>query len=98
MAAPGRVMTFGFSSSAEFRAERIDDRGAGGIEFDFIAPTGRARLTRPLAGRHNISNALAALAPSSVWAVRADEAKEVFPRLEPERTRGRVLLYDAGLS
>src|SRR5882724_6617463 len=35
-AAPGRVMTFGFSSSAEFRAERIDDRGADGIEFDFI--------------------------------------------------------------
>src|SRR5882762_4253391 len=97
-AAPGRVMTFGFSSSAEFRAERIDDRGAGGIEFDFIAPTGRARLTLPLAGRHNISNALAALAAASVWGVGAVEAKEVFPRLEPAGMRGRVLRYDAGFS
>jgi len=98
VAAPGRVMTFGFSSSAEFRAERIDDRGADGIEFDFIAPTERARLTLPLAGRHNISNALAALAAASVWGVGAVEAKEVFPRLEPAGMRGRVLRYDAGFS
>jgi UDP-N-acetylmuramoyl-tripeptide--D-alanyl-D-alanine ligase len=97
-AAPGRVMTFGFSSSAEFRAERIDDRGADGSEFDFIAPAGRARLTLPLAGRHNISNALAALAAASVWGVGTAEAKEVFPRLEPAGMRGRVLRYDAGFS
>src|SRR5258706_2295916 len=96
--APGRVMTFGFSSSAEFRAEHIDDHGADGIEFDFVAPTERARLTLPLAGRHNISNALAALAAASVWGVGAVEAKEVFPRLEPAGMRGRVLRYDAGFS
>jgi UDP-N-acetylmuramoyl-tripeptide--D-alanyl-D-alanine ligase len=95
-AAPGRVVTFGFSSAADFRAERIDDRGADGGEFDFIAPAGRARLTLPLAGRHNISNALAALAAASVWGVGAAEAKEVFPRLEPAGMRGRVLRYDAG--
>ncbi len=96
--APGRVVTFGFSSGADFRAERIDDRGADGSEFDFVGPTGRARLPLPLAGRHNISNALAALAAASVWGVGAAEAKEVFPRLEPAGMRGRVLHYDAGFS
>src|SRR5580692_5444371 len=60
--APGRVLTFGFSGGADFRAERIEDRGAEGTEFDFIAAGSRTRLSLPLAGRHNISNALAALA------------------------------------
>jgi UDP-N-acetylmuramoyl-tripeptide--D-alanyl-D-alanine ligase len=97
-AAPGRVVTFGFASGADFRAERIDDRGADGSEFDFIGPASRARLTLPLAGRHNISNALAALAAASVWDVGVAEAKKVFPGLEPAGMRGRVLRYDAGFS
>ena len=96
--APGQVVTFGFSSGAQFRAEHIDDRGAEGSEFDFIAPAGRARLTLPLAGRHNISNALAALAAASVWGIGGAEAMEVFPRLVPAGMRGRVLRYDAGFS
>jgi UDP-N-acetylmuramoyl-tripeptide--D-alanyl-D-alanine ligase len=96
--APGRVVTFGFASGADFRAENIDDRGVDGTEFDFVGPAGRARLTLPLAGRHNISNALAALAAASVWGVGAAEAKDVFPRLEPAGMRGRVLRYDAGFS
>jgi UDP-N-acetylmuramoyl-tripeptide--D-alanyl-D-alanine ligase len=97
-AAPGHVVTFGFASSADFRAEQIDDRGADGSVFDFIAPEGRARLALPLAGRHNVSNALAALAAASLWHVGIAEAKEVFPGLEPAGMRGRVLHYDAGFS
>jgi UDP-N-acetylmuramoyl-tripeptide--D-alanyl-D-alanine ligase len=96
--APGRVVTFGISSGADFRAEQIEDHGADGSKFDFVGPGGRARLRLPLAGRHNISNALAALAAASVWNVGAAEAKEVFPGLEPAGMRGRVLQYDAGFS
>jgi UDP-N-acetylmuramoyl-tripeptide--D-alanyl-D-alanine ligase len=97
-AAPGHVMTFGFSSGADFHAENIEDNGADGSVFDFIGPEGRARLTLPLAGRHNISNALAALAAASLWHVGIAEAKEVFPGLEPAGMRGRVLRYEAGFS
>src|SRR5258706_1474517 len=96
--APGRVVTFGFAGSADFRAERIEDRGVDGSEFDFIGPAGRARLKLPLAGRHNVSNALAALAAASLWHVGIAEAQEVFPGLEPAGMRGRVLRYDAGFS
>jgi UDP-N-acetylmuramoyl-tripeptide--D-alanyl-D-alanine ligase len=96
--APGHVVTYGFSSGADFRAEHIDDRGADGSEFDFIGPEGRERLTLPLAGRHNISNALAALAASSLWGVGIADAKKVFPQLEPAGMRGRVLRFDAGFS
>src|SRR6202521_3788191 len=97
-AAPGRVVTFGVAERADFRAENIQDRGLDGSEFDFLFPEGRARLRLPLAGRHNISNALAALAAASVWGVGAAEAREVFPKLEATGMRGRVLHYDAGFT
>jgi UDP-N-acetylmuramoyl-tripeptide--D-alanyl-D-alanine ligase len=96
--APGRVLTFGLEARADFRAENIDDRGLEGSAFDFIGPAGRARLSLPLAGRHNISNALAALAAASVWGLGAAEAKEIFPGLQATGMRGRVLRYDAGFS
>jgi UDP-N-acetylmuramoyl-tripeptide--D-alanyl-D-alanine ligase len=95
---PGRVVTFGVAERADFRAENIQDSGLNGSEFDFLGPEGRARLRLPLAGRHNISNALAALAAASVWGVGAAEAREVFPKLEATGMRGRVLHYDAGFT
>ena len=96
--APGRVVTFGAVERADFRAENIQDHGLNGSEFDLLGPEGRARLRLPLAGRHNISNALAALAAASVWGVGAAEAREVFPKLEATGMRGRVLHYDAGFT
>jgi UDP-N-acetylmuramoyl-tripeptide--D-alanyl-D-alanine ligase len=96
--APGRVATFGVAERADFHAENIQDRGLNGSEFDFLGPDGRARLRLPLAGRHNISNALAALAAASVWGVGASEAREIFPKLEATGMRGRVLHYDTGLT
>ena len=96
--APGRVLTFGLSARGDFRAENIEDWGMEGNAFDFVSPSGRARLSLPLAGRHNISNALAALAAASVWGIGANEAKNVFPELEPAGMRGRVLRYEAGFS
>lgn len=96
--APGRVVTFGIAEQADYRAEKILDRGLDGTEFDFLGPDGRARLRLPLAGRHNISNALAALAAASVWGVGATEAREIFPKLEATGMRGRILQYGAGFT
>jgi UDP-N-acetylmuramoyl-tripeptide--D-alanyl-D-alanine ligase len=94
--APGRVLTFGLTPAADFRAENISDRGIDGTEFDFSGPQGRARLNLRLAGRHNISNALGALAAASVWEIGAKEAQGVFPELQPAGMRGRILRYDSG--
>jgi len=96
--APGRVLRYGFAPEAEFRAEALEDRGAEGSGFDFIAPTGRARLKLPLVGRHNVSNALGALAAASVWGVGAAEAAEVFPRLRPASMRGEMLHFADGFA
>jgi UDP-N-acetylmuramoyl-tripeptide--D-alanyl-D-alanine ligase len=96
--APGRVLTYGVAKHADFRAVEIQDRGLNGTEFDVVGPEGRTRLRLALPGRHNVSNALAALAAASVWGIAAAEAREVFPRLEATGMRGRVLKYDAGFT
>jgi UDP-N-acetylmuramoyl-tripeptide--D-alanyl-D-alanine ligase len=94
--ARGRVLTFGLSASAQFRAETIVDRGAEGSTFDLISPQGRHSLELALPGRHSVLNALAALAAASVWGIGAVEAAAVLPRLAVGEMRGRLLRFAGG--
>jgi UDP-N-acetylmuramoyl-tripeptide--D-alanyl-D-alanine ligase len=55
-----RVLRFGLEHAADVRAEI---RSVGNpSHFDLIAPSGRVGVNLPLAGRHNVMNALAAAA------------------------------------
>ena len=83
---------------AEFRAEKIEERGVMGSAFDFVSPAGRARLGLPLIGRHNVMNALAALAAASVWGIGAEEAQRVLPQLTPADKRGEVVRFEEGFT
>ena len=96
--ARGSVIRFGADAPAEFRAEKIEERGVDGAAFDFVWPGGRARLESPLIGRHNVMNALAALAAASVWGIGADDARQVFPALKPADKRGEVVRFEDGFS
>src|SRR5437016_6306721 len=96
--ARGRVLTFGCGAGAQFRAQRIQDRGADGSEFDFIGPGERARLVLALPGRHSIENVLAALAAASVWGVGAAEAADVLRDIKVGEMRGRLLNFAAGFA
>ena len=96
--ARGLVIRFGTGSQAEFRAENIRENGMEGSSFDFVSPAGRTRLALPLIGRHNVMNALAALAAASLWGVGADEAMRVFPSLSPADKRGEVVRFEEGFS
>jgi UDP-N-acetylmuramoyl-tripeptide--D-alanyl-D-alanine ligase len=97
-AARGRVVRFGEKPPAEFRAEQIKERGIDGSAFDFVSPAGRMWLELPLIGRHNVMNAVAALAAASVWGIGAEEAKRVFPSLKPADKRGEVVRFEDGFS
>jgi UDP-N-acetylmuramoyl-tripeptide--D-alanyl-D-alanine ligase len=97
-AARGNVVWFGTSARAQFRAENIQERGVAGSAFEFISPSGTARLELPLIGRHNVMNALAALAAASVWGIGAAEARKVFPSLMPADKRGEVVRFESGLT
>jgi UDP-N-acetylmuramoyl-tripeptide--D-alanyl-D-alanine ligase len=96
--ARGPVVWFGTTSRAEFRAEAIEERGVEGSAFDFVSPAGGARLELPLIGRHNVMNALAALAAASVWGIGASEARQVFPALVPADKRGEVVRFESGFT
>ena len=96
--ARGRVIRFGASARAEFRAEAIAERGIEGAAFDFVSPAGRTRLELPLIGRHNVMNAVAALAAASVWGIGAEDAKRVFPSLTPADKRGEVVRFEEGFT
>jgi UDP-N-acetylmuramoyl-tripeptide--D-alanyl-D-alanine ligase len=94
----GRAVMFGFAPGAHFRAVAVTDRGAEGSSFDFVGPSERARLELPLMGRHNVQNALAALAAASEWGVGAAEAQSVFAALRPAAMRGEILRFDDGFA
>ncbi|MFZ3215501.1 MAG: UDP-N-acetylmuramoyl-tripeptide--D-alanyl-D-alanine ligase [Candidatus Acidiferrales bacterium] len=98
--ARGPVLWFGVAagSRAEFRAENIAERGVAGSAFDFVSPMGRARLELPLIGRHNVMNAVAALAAASVWGIGAQDAQRVFPALQPADKRGEVVKFQEGFT
>jgi UDP-N-acetylmuramoyl-tripeptide--D-alanyl-D-alanine ligase len=82
----------------EFRAENIEERGIDGSAFDFVSPSGTTRLELPLIGRHNVMNAVAALAAASVWGIGAADAKKVFPTLVPADKRGEVVRFAEGFT
>jgi UDP-N-acetylmuramoyl-tripeptide--D-alanyl-D-alanine ligase len=109
--ARGPVMWFGTESKTkmapasrtngqrvEFCAENIDERGIEGSAFDLVSPAGRTRLELPLIGRHNVMNAVAALAAASAWGIDASDAKRVFPTLVPADKRGAVVRFAEGFT
>ena len=94
--APGSVLMYGIDRPADFRAEEIEDRGALGSTFTLVAGGRRTRLDLALAGKHVISNALAALAAASAWNIGAGEAQSVFCSLRAPAMRGELLRFSNG--
>jgi UDP-N-acetylmuramoyl-tripeptide--D-alanyl-D-alanine ligase len=94
--APGRVLTYGIANAADFRAESLEERGALGSTFVLVQGGKRVRLELTLAGRHVISNALAALAAASVWGIGAAESQEVLRSLRAPAMRGELLRFSNG--
>ncbi|TMQ67488.1 MAG: UDP-N-acetylmuramoyl-tripeptide--D-alanyl-D-alanine ligase [Candidatus Eisenbacteria bacterium] len=93
-----RVIRFGFSRAAEVRPSRIEDLGPDGSRFEV---EGFPPIHLRLIGRHQVMNALAALAvarevrldPEAVTAALA-AARPVAGRMEVRTLRGAVLLVD----
>ncbi len=56
-----RIIRFGFGKKADYRARDIAVT-ASGTHFILHTPDGRAQVTMPMIGRHNIENVLAAAA------------------------------------
>jgi UDP-N-acetylmuramoyl-tripeptide--D-alanyl-D-alanine ligase len=87
----GRVVTYGFSASADVRAENIEPRGAEGSAFDVVVGSCRERAALPLVGTYNIANVLAAVAVGLERGMSPSEAVGRLPSLAPADKRGQVV-------
>ncbi len=61
-AAGATVLDYGLEQAAAISAHSIQSRGAQGVTFVVSTPAGEAPVRLQLPGRHNVSNALAAIA------------------------------------
>jgi len=87
----GPAIYFGLSDSADVCAENIVESGGSGSEFDLIAQGDRIRARLPLVGRHNIYNALAAVAVGISQGVPPKQAAEALGHLAPSDKRGQIV-------
>jgi UDP-N-acetylmuramoyl-tripeptide--D-alanyl-D-alanine ligase len=87
----GKVLLYGLDVSAAVRAENIEQRGALGSMFDVVVDGRRERATLPLVGKHNIYNALAAVAVGLDRGLSLAEAAGALASLSPADKRGAVV-------
>ncbi len=87
-----RIVTYGFSALADLRAENVEPSGAGST-FDAVV-FGRdgeqrtiAGIHVPIPGRHNVQNALAAVAVALELGVPDDKIVTGFERFEGVKRR-----------
>ena len=90
LAADGvRVLTYGIKENADVRAEALRF-AADGAQFMVTWANERHDYSIPLAGRHNVSNALAALAAGFVLGLTPQEMQAGLRTLTPTKMRYEV--------
>ena len=88
---PGRVLTFGFSENAAFRAAEVNCAEGLGSVVRVTTPDWKSEFTLPLPGRHNVENALAAIAASSVFDILPEEIGKALAEFQNLHQRSEIL-------
>jgi UDP-N-acetylmuramoyl-tripeptide--D-alanyl-D-alanine ligase len=89
----GKVVTYGFSPSADVRAEKFEARGEQGSAFDIVSTGLREPASLPLVGKHNVANALVAVAIALEQGLTLKEAASALASLSPADKRGEVVRF-----
>ena len=90
---------YGTSEACTVRAANIEDHGLNGTDFDAMVDGGDHRWSRPwpmvlrLPGRHNVLNALAAIAVGEWSGVPAMDAIGALESMRPTEKRGSLLAW-----
>ncbi len=87
----GRVLTYGFEDGADFRAVDLTAAPPAGWRFHLTAPGLDGEFYLPLPGRHNVSNALAALAAASLFDIPESDCREALARFANIPQRSEIL-------
>ncbi len=93
--------TFRFGAGGDVFADEVEFPAFASSRFRIVTASGRATVDLPLAGRHNVDNALAASACALVLGIGLDDvvrglagAKPPPMRLDPLRLPNGVMLID----
>jgi UDP-N-acetylmuramoyl-tripeptide--D-alanyl-D-alanine ligase len=89
----GRTVYFGSGPCADPRAGRVEERGSQGMCFEVTAGAAQAAVSTTLLGRHNIANAMAAIAVGLEAGIPLDECAAAIARLKPADKRGELLRF-----
>jgi UDP-N-acetylmuramoyl-tripeptide--D-alanyl-D-alanine ligase len=85
------VLTFGIDNPADVRAAQIEAVRFGETRFRLETPSGAAFVRLRLAGKHNVSNALAAACAGICFGMSAQEIAAGLEKVAPLPMRGEVL-------
>jgi UDP-N-acetylmuramoyl-tripeptide--D-alanyl-D-alanine ligase len=87
----GKIVMYGIAHPADVRAERIVERGVAGSAFEVVAGCSRQAVELPLIGRHNVCNALAAIAVGLQHGISLADAAGALATMAPVDKRGQVM-------
>lgn len=87
----GRVVTFGFEPGAMFRASELRSSGPTGSQFKLNMGGIQGDFQLPLPGRHNVQNALAAIATASLFEIPPSIIQEALAHFQTLHQRSEVL-------
>ena len=87
----GKVITYGLGSACTVRAEKWESNGEGGSVFNVVVGNQRENVVLPLIGKHNVHNALAAIAVGLEYGVTLGESAGAMAKLSPADKRGQVV-------
>lgn len=86
-----RGILYGVSPTAQVRAEDIVEAGTDGLRFTAVSPGERAEVTLHMLGRHNVSNALAAIAIGTCAGIRLADCASAIGTLRAPDKRGEII-------
>lgn len=95
---PGRVVTFGFEEGADCRALEVRPGSGLGSEFRVQAPNWQAEFYLDLPGRHNVQNALAALAVANLFDIPVKDLQQTLAEFQNLPQRGEILTLPGGVT
>ncbi len=84
----GQVITFGMGSGADFQALWVKPGEGIGSEFHVVGPNLDCDFLLPIPGRHNVRNALAAIAVASDFDIPAVEMRRGLAEFQSMQQRG----------
>lgn len=90
--------TFGIERAADVMAREIKADGFNGTHFNLITPRGETEAFLPVAGRHNIYNALAAAAVADFYETPLEQIAVALSEVSNAKMRGEVFRFQEGIT